>query len=650
MVSINWIPPTATYGDVKNCLMENQNPSFLGTGKGGLAYRLSAGSIGINAGMTLPGITDGSVGAPDIGAYEYGGTDWVPGYVPQVAAAPGNTPPVVSITAPANNAPVTQGTTVTITATASDANGSITKVEFFNGATKLGEDLTSPYSFAWSNVPTGTHGLTAKATDNNNAVTTSTTVNIVVSTSIVPTVSITGPSNNSQITSGAPITITATAADANGTVTKVEFFNGATKVGEDLTGPYTFTWNNAPVGTHVLTAKATDNSNNVTTSASVTIVISSNAVPTVSITAPADNAQVMTGTPITITATAADANGTVSKVEFFDGTTKLGEDLTSPYSFVWNNAPLGGHALTAKATDNQANVTTSAPRNITVTSNNSPTVLITGPSNNGQFEAGAPVVITAAAADANGTVTKVEFFNGTTKLGEDLTHPYSFIWSDAPAGSHSINAKATDNHNAATTSPPVIISIVEAGTPITPVAPTANAGQDFSVIMPNHTASLTAAGIPEGAVVEYNWTQVQGPSSPIFNSSLQEIELTNLVEGVYIFELMLTDANGLTTTDQVMISVENPSVAAEGSIPRKFSPNGDGTDDFWVWPTNELYENSLLTVFNRSGQKVYEAVSYNNTWDGTMEGQPLQEGDYYYVLRLQNSTQIKAAIQIIRNN
>ena len=89
-------------------------------------------------------------------------------------------------------------------------------------------------------------------------------------------------------------------------------------------------------------------------------------LPTVLITAPANNAQVTAGTPVSITATAADANGTVTRVEFFDGTTKLGEDLSSPYAFAWNNPTAGTHTLTAKATDNQNNVATSTAVTVNV--------------------------------------------------------------------------------------------------------------------------------------------------------------------------------------------------------------------------------------------------------------------------------------------
>jgi hypothetical protein len=94
-----------------------------------------------------------------------------------------NTPPSVSITAPANGASYTAPATIAITSSASDTNGSVAKVEFFNGSTKLGEDTSAPYSFSWTNVAAGAYTLTARATDNQGASTTSSGVSITVESS-----------------------------------------------------------------------------------------------------------------------------------------------------------------------------------------------------------------------------------------------------------------------------------------------------------------------------------------------------------------------------------------------------------------------------------------------------------------------------------
>lgn len=76
-----------------------------------------------------------------------------------------NIPPVVTITSPASGGTVPAGN-VTIDATASDPDGSITTVEFWDGFNYLGEDTTSPYSFVWNAVPNGCYTIVARVIDN----------------------------------------------------------------------------------------------------------------------------------------------------------------------------------------------------------------------------------------------------------------------------------------------------------------------------------------------------------------------------------------------------------------------------------------------------------------------------------------------------
>ena len=122
-----------------------------------------------------------------------------------------NLPPTASITSPANNATFTAPASITINANAADSDGSVAKVEFYNGTTKLGEDATSGYSFSWTGVQAGTYNLTVKSIDNVGAVTTSSVVTVVVSSpGSAPTVSITSPNNNAVV-NGTPASITITA-------------------------------------------------------------------------------------------------------------------------------------------------------------------------------------------------------------------------------------------------------------------------------------------------------------------------------------------------------------------------------------------------------------------------------------------------------
>jgi hypothetical protein len=197
--------------------------------------------------------------------------------VPSVArmvSVQGDSPPVVALTQPTDGATFTAPATVNLAATASDADGSVTKVEFFNGAAKLGEDTTAPYSFAWSSVAAGTYTLTARATDNLGATTTSAASTITVSANNTPpTANITYPANGAIFAWKPTITITATASDPDGNVTKVEFRDGTTVLGQDTSAPYSFTWRNVPPGSHQLTARATDNAGAVTTSSQVGMTV-----------------------------------------------------------------------------------------------------------------------------------------------------------------------------------------------------------------------------------------------------------------------------------------------------------------------------------------------------------------------------------------
>ena len=96
-----------------------------------------------------------------------------------------NKPPTASLSAPSTT--LTAPATVVLNATATDSDGSVAKVEFFNGATKIGEDTSSPYSFSWASVPAGTYSLTVRATDNQGATTTSSAVSVTVAAATGPT-------------------------------------------------------------------------------------------------------------------------------------------------------------------------------------------------------------------------------------------------------------------------------------------------------------------------------------------------------------------------------------------------------------------------------------------------------------------------------
>jgi len=97
--------------------------------------------------------------------------------------------------------------------------------------------------------------------------------------------------------------------------------------------------------------------------------------------------------------------------------------------------------------------------------NNPPSVSLTGPADGSFYPIGATIPITASASDVDGTVTKIDFYQGSTLLGSDSLVPYSFTWTNAPAGTYAITAQATDDKGAVTTSNPISIQVQAASTP-----------------------------------------------------------------------------------------------------------------------------------------------------------------------------------------
>ena len=272
-----------------------------------------------------------------------------------------------------------------------------------------------------------------------------------------------------------------------------------------------------------------------------------NTPPSVNITAPATGSTAELGTAINITATASDAApGTVASVSFYDGATLLGTDLTSPYSFSLTGASLGAHSITAKATDNNAAVTTSASVTVTVV-NTPPTVSITSPAAGSSFTSGTTIALAATAADAApGTVASVSFYDGATLLGTDVTSPYSFSWAGATVGTHSITAKATDNNGAVTTSAAVSITVAAANTPPTVSITSPAAGSSFTS---GTTIALaaTAADAAPGTVASVSFydgatllgTDVTSPYS---------FSWAGATVGTHSITAKATDNNGATTT------------------------------------------------------------------------------------------------------
>lgn len=380
----------------------------------------------------------------------------------------------VSLTAPANNTVVTAPGTVALTAAASASlrNWAILRVEFYQGATLIGSATAAPYTITWTNAPAGTYTLTAKAIATNRGQSKdkdhrnspaweAVSAPVSLTVNAPPTVSLASPTTSQAYIAPASVTLTANATDSDGTVAKVEFYQGSTLIGTATAAPYTATWQNAPAGTYKITAKATDDKGATTISAPVQISI--DAPPTISLTSPTAGQAFIAPASVTLTANAADADGTVAKVEFYQGATLIGAATAAPYTATWQNAPAGTYTLTAKATDDKGATTTSAAVIITVLPNQLPSITLAGPTAGQRFTASATISLEASAQDVDGQIARVEFYQGATLIGTATAVPYIATWQNVPEGQYSLSAKAIDNGGGETFSSAVSITVGPAG-------------------------------------------------------------------------------------------------------------------------------------------------------------------------------------------
>jgi hypothetical protein len=149
------------------------------------------------------------------------------------------------------------------------------------------------YQFVWTNVLPGAYDLTTVATDNAGLQTTSAVVNITVTTNLpMPQARIISPVNKAEFPDQAPINLFAAAGETNGVIDTVEFFSDTNSLGtatnylaSEPMGqpsyrmhglPFFFQWTNAPVGSNLITAVATDNNGTKATSAPVNINVTTN--------------------------------------------------------------------------------------------------------------------------------------------------------------------------------------------------------------------------------------------------------------------------------------------------------------------------------------------------------------------------------------
>jgi alpha-tubulin suppressor-like RCC1 family protein len=496
------------------------------------------------------------------------------GFFASVRAQSSNQPPTVVFFSPTNNMNFGSVSNINVFAQVSDVDGIVTNLDFFSGTNLLQNfsgSLTNNngiYGFLWTNLPAGSYSITAAATDDSGAVSTTAPLTF--------TVGVTPPTITSQ-----------PASRVVNVGTNVTFSVVATG-----TAPLHYQWrfnnnNIAGATSNILTRLnvQTTNSGNysvvitniaggiISSNALLTVIANTNVAPTIT-TQPASQV-VNAGTNVTFRVVATG---------------------TAPLSYQWqfNNTNIAGATssiltlLNVQTTDS-GNYSVAISNSIaTVVSTNAlltvignpnvpPTVVFFSPTNNMNFGSVSNIGVYAQVSDVDGIVTNLDFFSGTNLLQSfsgSLTNNagiYGFLWTNLPAGAYSITARATDDSGAVATTAPLEFTVGIAPPTITsqPASQVANAGT-------NVTFSVVATGT---APLSYQWqfnnTNIAGATSSIL--TLLNVQTND--SGNYT--VIVTNPYGTITSSAALVVVGGQSCFPPPTgLVAWWSGEGDATDLF----------------------------------------------------------------------
>ncbi|WP_253665277.1 Ig-like domain-containing protein [Thermus scotoductus] len=376
-----------------------------------------------------------------------------------------------------------------------------------------------------------------------------------------PEVAILAPSS-SILLSGSSLKVRAQARDALSGIKTVTLFANATRLNVNSVqrgDEYTFDLDvsSLPEGVLALRVVAEDKAGN-SQEAQVDVVVDRTA-PTVEWKIPPDGSQV-SGVK-TLEVEASDNVG-VAKVEFFAGSTKLGEATTAPYTFSWNTTgyPDGPVTLRARAVDAAGN---SAEATLTVTVANqdkeAPKVVWKAPADGSQVSR--TVTLEVEASDNVG-VAKVEFFAGSTKLGEATTAPYTFSWNTTgyPDGPVTLRARAVD---AAGNSAEATLTVTVANAPkVSWVSPMPNQKLAGFVDLQAEVRALRAVSRVDFyfGPDENSLAKIPGSPSPSGNMYSLGWNLLHVSPGTYILKVEVEDVAGSLGTAVIPVEVASAFV------------------------------------------------------------------------------------------
>lgn len=442
------------------------------------------------------------------------------------------------------------------------------------------------------------------------------------------------------------IDIQGSGADPDGTITAYSWTKKSGPATGTLSGITTSKLSLAALvaGTYQFTLTVTDN-DNLTNSDDVQVIVIQGTVnnnPTVN--AGSDQFIRQPANTVTLTAVASDIDGSIASYSWSKQSgpaVTLGATNTASLSL--SNLVLGVYIFRVVATDNSG-ATASDEIMVTVlpAGSNALPIVLAGSAKTISLPA-TSVVLNGSASDPDGSIQSIVWTmqsgpNTPTLSGTNTT---TLLAQTLVEGTYTFRLTATDNENASAFSE-ATVQLISGHVP-----PNVFAGNDTTLVLPDNFLSLTGtAATSDGFISDYKWEQIAGdPINLIVN--YPAVSISDLLPGTYTLRFTAIDNFGGSNFDDLVVSVvENKSNPVGAAL--IFSPNGDLVNDIWTVKNTTMIQGCPLQIFNNLGKKIYEAIEYQNDWNGVSNGQAVKEGDYYFVFECGSKKTYSGALRLIR--
>jgi hypothetical protein len=389
----------------------------------------------------------------------------------------------ISISSPYEGQTFSPGASIQIIASPIPAaKHTVARVDFYRNGSFLGSVWRSPFSYLWKNPARGAYEIKAVAHDTRGKID-SAKVSVSV-VNVPPYVYINSWIDGSVFFKGDTVKISAWAADSDGTVTRVLFYQNGKNIGSvtkpaDSSGIYNFSLYDTVLGTFTLTAKAIDNIGDTGFSNSVTITRRDGFIV---ITAPKDGQVFETGSAITVAASAVETKyHTVKSVRFYRDGKLLSTTTKAPFQYTWQNAANGTYRFIAVAVDTKGRIDTANAATITV--KNMPPIIYLSAygaysgSSDMLLQSDSLILVPYVVDSSGAPVASVKYYENGKLIATTHAQPfvYSFSLKNTPVGTYTFYAVASTAKGSTGTSFPITITVVSKLPQITLTSPISGA-------------------------------------------------------------------------------------------------------------------------------------------------------------------------------